>query len=121
MSELKLRLSNFLKARITFCTSCSRVTSLKQKGFKSSLGILLPHIIRKLQKSNTSDSTSYSGSKHFQLKNGSMSTDISSTTLRLQTFRLLLYTRIQDSYTSNFCFSKSLFTSIPTYTYSIDR
>src|SRR6218665_504136 len=42
------------------------------------------------------------------------STDISSTTLRLQTFRLqtfrlLLYTSVQDSYTSNFCFRKSLF------------
>src|SRR6218665_3951923 len=37
------------------------------------------------------------------------STDISSTTLRLQTFRLLLYTSVQDSYTSNFCFKKSLF------------
>ena len=39
------------------------------------------------------------------------STDISSTTLRLQTFRLqtfrlLLYTSVQDSYTSTFCFSK---------------
>src|SRR6218665_1171907 len=32
------------------------------------------------------------------------STDISSTTLRLQTFRLLLYTSVQNSYTSNFCF-----------------
>ena len=54
------------------------------------------------------------------------STDISSTTLRLQTFclqtfRLLLYTRVQDSYsiTSNFCFSKSLFSSIPTFTYTM--
>src|SRR6218665_1316386 len=52
------------------------------------------------------------------------STDISSTTLRLQTFRLqtfrlLLYTSIQDSYTSNFCFSKSLFSSIPTSTYTV--
>src|SRR6218665_3960283 len=52
------------------------------------------------------------------------STDISSTTLRLQTFRLqtlrlLLYTSVQDSYTSNFCFSNSLFSSIPTSTYSI--
>src|SRR6218665_1506591 len=50
------------------------------------------------------------------------STDISSTTLRLQTFRLqtfriLLYTSVQDSYMSNFCFSKSLFSSIPTSTY----
>ena len=52
------------------------------------------------------------------------STDISSTTLRLQTFRLqtfrlLLYTRVQDSYTSNFCFRKSLFSSIPTSTYTM--
>ena len=52
------------------------------------------------------------------------STDISSTTLRLQTFRLqtlclLLYTRVQDSYTSNFCFSKSLFSSIPASTYTM--
>src|SRR6218665_2563002 len=45
------------------------------------------------------------------------STDISSTTLRLQTFRLLLYTSVRDSYTSNFCFSISLFSSIPTSTY----
>src|SRR6218665_746282 len=52
------------------------------------------------------------------------STDISSTTLRiqtfrLQTFRLLLYTSVQDSYTSNFGFSKSLFSSIPTSTYTM--
>src|SRR6218665_2716741 len=52
------------------------------------------------------------------------STDISSTTFRLQTFRLqtfrlLLYTRLQDSYTSNFCFRKSLFSSIPTSTYTM--
>src|SRR6218665_3681812 len=52
------------------------------------------------------------------------STDISSTTLRLQTFRLqtsrlLLYTSVQNSYTSNFCFSKSLFSSIPTSTYTM--
>src|SRR6218665_3001415 len=52
------------------------------------------------------------------------STDISSTTLRLQTFRLqtfrlLLYTSVQDNYTSNFCFSKSLFSSIPTSTYTM--
>src|SRR6218665_388258 len=52
------------------------------------------------------------------------STDISSTTLRLQTFRLqtfrlLLCTSVQDSYTSNFCFSKSLFSSIPTSTYTM--
>src|SRR6218665_1822375 len=47
------------------------------------------------------------------------STDISSTTLRLQTFRLLLYTSVQDCYTSNFCFSKSLFSSIPTSTYTM--
>src|SRR6218665_3259034 len=52
------------------------------------------------------------------------STDISSTTLRLQTFRLhtfrlLLYTRVQDSYTSNLCFSKSLFSSIPTSTHTM--
>src|SRR6218665_2966491 len=52
------------------------------------------------------------------------STDISSTTLRLQTvrlqtFRLLLHTSVQDSYTSNFCFSKSLFSSIPTPTYTM--
>src|SRR6218665_3936012 len=45
------------------------------------------------------------------------STDISSTTLRLQTFRLrtfrlLLYTRVQDSYTFNFCFRKSVISSI---------
>src|SRR6218665_3553212 len=45
------------------------------------------------------------------------STDISSTTLRLQTFRLLLLTSVQDSYTSNFCFNKS-FSSIPTSTYT---
>src|SRR6218665_2615272 len=54
------------------------------------------------------------------------STDISSTTLRLQTirlqiFRLLPYTSIQDSYTSNFYFSKSLFSSIPTSTYTMIR
>src|SRR6218665_2337168 len=50
------------------------------------------------------------------------SRDIStgSTTFRLQTFRLLLYTRVQDSYTSNFCFSKSLFSSIPTSTYTMN-
>src|SRR6218665_518771 len=52
------------------------------------------------------------------------STDISSTTLRLQTFRLqtfrlLLYTSVQDSYTSNFSFSISLFSSIPTSTYTM--
>src|SRR6218665_2456124 len=47
------------------------------------------------------------------------STDISSTTLRVQTFRLLLYTSVQDSYTSNLCFSKSLFSSIPTSTYTV--
>ena len=51
-------------------------------------------------------------------------TDFSSTTLRLQTFRLqtfrlqtfrlLLYTSVYYSYTSNFCFSKSLFLSIST-------
>src|SRR6218665_2330577 len=40
-------------------------------------------------------------------------------TFRLQTFRLLLYTRVQASYTSNFNFSKSLFSSIPTSTYAI--
>src|SRR6218665_3021162 len=45
------------------------------------------------------------------------STDISSTTLRLQTFRLqtfrlLLYTSVQHSYTSSFCFIKSLFSLI---------
>ena len=54
----------------------------------------------------------------------SSSTDISSTTLRLQTFRLQtfrlqLYTRVQGSYKSNFCFSKSLFSSIPTSTYTM--
>ena len=53
------------------------------------------------------------------------STDISSTTLRLQTFRLqtfrlLLYTRVKDSYASNFCFNKSLFSSIPTSTYTVN-
>src|SRR6218665_682251 len=47
------------------------------------------------------------------------SADISSTTLHLQTFRPILYTRVQDSYTSNFCFSKSLFSSIPTSTYTM--
>src|SRR6218665_2678585 len=52
------------------------------------------------------------------------STDIFSTTLRLQTFRLqtfrlLLYTSVPESYTSNFCFSKSLFSSIPTSTYTM--
>src|SRR6218665_2759009 len=57
------------------------------------------------------------------------STDISSTTLRLQTFRLqtfrlqtfrlLLYTSVQDSYTSNFCFGKSLFSSNPTSIYTM--
>src|SRR6218665_939895 len=57
------------------------------------------------------------------------STDISSTTLRLQTirlqtfrlqtFRLLLYTSVPERYTSNFCFSKSLFSSIPTSTYTM--
>src|SRR6218665_460586 len=41
------------------------------------------------------------------------STDISSTDIRL-----LLCTSIQDSYTSNFCFSKSSFSSIPTSTYT---
>src|SRR6218665_309043 len=45
--------------------------------------------------------------------------DTSPTTHRLQTFCLLLYTRVQDSYTSNFCFSKSLFSSIPTSTYTM--
>src|SRR6218665_1407141 len=54
------------------------------------------------------------------------STDISSTTLRLQTFRLqtfrlLLYTSVQDSNTSNLCFIKSLFSSIPTSTYTVIR
>src|SRR6218665_2471964 len=38
---------------------------------------------------------------------------------RLQTFRLLLYTSIPNSYTSNFYFSKSLFSSIPTSTYTM--
>src|SRR6218665_1478305 len=52
------------------------------------------------------------------------STDIWSTTLRLQTFRLqtfrlLLYTRVQDSSTPNFCFRKPLFSSIPTSTYTM--
>src|SRR6218665_2402562 len=52
------------------------------------------------------------------------STYISPTTIRLQTFRpqtfcLLLYTKLQYSYTSNFCFRKSLFSSIPTSTYTI--
>ena len=58
------------------------------------------------------------------------STDISSTTLRLQTFRLQTFrlllmltlfshTSVQDSYTSNFCFSKSLFSSIPNSTYTM--
>ena len=42
-----------------------------------------------------------------------------STTLHLQTFRILLYTSVQDSYTSNFCFSTSLFSSIPTSTYTM--
>src|SRR6218665_2603507 len=61
---------------------------------------------------------------HIWLFHDNLSTDISSTTLRLQTFRLqtfrlLLYTRVQDSYTSNFCFSKSLFSSIPTSTYTM--
>src|SRR6218665_350881 len=54
-----------------------------------------------------------------------------STTIRLRTFclrhfvyrhfiyrRLLLYTRVQNSSTSSFCFSKSLFSSIPTSTYT---
>src|SRR6218665_1460648 len=45
--------------------------------------------------------------------------DTSSTDISLQTFRLLLYTRVQDSNTSNFCFSKSLFSSIPTSTYTM--
>ena len=40
-----------------------------------------------------------------------------STTRRLQTFRLYRPTRVQGNYTSNFCFSKSLFSSIPTSTY----
>src|SRR6218665_3440531 len=47
-----------------------------------------------------------------------LSTTLSLQTFRLQIFRLLLYTRVQDSYTSNFCFSKSLFSSIPTSTYT---
>src|SRR6218665_3404149 len=34
------------------------------------------------------------------------------------TFRLLLYTSVQGSYTSNFCFSESLFSSIPNSTYT---
>src|SRR6218665_22929 len=38
---------------------------------------------------------------------------------RLPIFRLLLYTSVWDSYTSNFCFSKSLFSSIPTSTYTM--
>src|SRR6218665_36826 len=37
-------------------------------------------------------------------------------TLRLQTFRLLLHTSVQDSYTSNFCLRKSLLSSISTST-----
>src|SRR6218665_1117148 len=41
------------------------------------------------------------------------STTIRLRTFRLQTFRLLLYTSVQESYTPNFCFSKSLFSSIP--------
>src|SRR6218665_856546 len=36
---------------------------------------------------------------------------------RLPIFRLLLYTSVWNSYTSNFCFSKSLFSSIPTSSY----
>src|SRR6218665_3522683 len=56
--------------------------------------------------------------------NDNSSTDISSTTLRLQRFSikifcLLLYTSAQDSYTSNFCFSKSLFSLISTPTYTM--
>src|SRR6218665_2607016 len=43
------------------------------------------------------------------------STDISSTDIS----SILLYTRVQDSYTSNFCLSKSLFPSIPTSTYTM--
>src|SRR6218665_560350 len=42
---------------------------------------------------------------------GTSSTDISSTTV--------LYTSVQDSYTSNFCFRKSLFSLIPTSTYTM--
>src|SRR6218665_3301442 len=56
---------------------------------------------------------------HFNRFHDNLSTDISSTTLRLQTFRLLLYTSVQDSYTSKFSFSKSLFSSIPTSTYTM--
>src|SRR6218665_2077119 len=47
------------------------------------------------------------------------STTIRLRTFLLQTFRLLLYSSIQDSYTSNFCFSKSLFSSISTSTYTM--
>src|SRR6218665_199842 len=47
------------------------------------------------------------------------STTIRLRTFRLQTFRLLLYTSVQDCYTSNFCFSKSLFSLIPTSTYTM--
>ena len=47
------------------------------------------------------------------------STTLRLQTFRLQTFRLLLYTRVQDSNTPNFCFSKSLFLSSPTSTYTM--
>src|SRR6218665_373298 len=61
---------------------------------------------------------------HINWFHDNSSTDISSTTLRLQTlrlqtFRLLLYTSVQDSYTSSFCFIKSLFSLIPTSTYTM--
>ena len=47
------------------------------------------------------------------------STTILLRTFRIQTFRLLLFTSVYDSYTSNFCFCKSLFSSIPTSTYTM--
>src|SRR6218665_567026 len=58
------------------------------------------------------------------------STDISSTTLRLHSTDISStdissttvyqdFTSVQDSNTSNFCFSKSLFSSIPTSTYTM--
>src|SRR6218665_3817696 len=52
-------------------------------------------------------------------RQGISSTTLRLQTFRLQTFRLLLYSRVKDSYTSNFCFGKSLFSSIPTSTYTM--
>src|SRR6218665_2817676 len=53
-------------------------------------------------------------------KTGLAGNQSGATTIRLRTFCELRYTRVQDRYTSNFCFSKSLFSSIPTSTYTMN-